>query len=224
MGSSSKPGVLQAVQQLTRLEVHECTLYDSSASVAAALAQLPGLQHLRMECEGLLSGSSGFLARLTNLTHLGLYQHGGPGQPDGPDGPGKLLQDISCMQHLQQLCLSMDIVVTREALSGLQQLTLLYMSSGVLDYSDPYSLGMNTDVLSCTTHLQHLQLVDVVALGPPGDELAMMLAHIGKLQQLTHLSLVHSADMNQMLAQQTCQMTFQQQHVPLSLRAASWCT
>jgi hypothetical protein len=43
--------------------------------------------------------------------------------------------------------------------------------------------------------------MDVSAVGPEDDDdqLALMLSHIGKLQQLTHLSVGHSADINQML-------------------------
>jgi hypothetical protein len=172
VGSSSKPGVLQAVQQLTRLEVQDFELNDTSSSAAAALAQLPGLQHLTLECEGRLSESIGFLTPLTNLTHLGLYQYGQLGQPDGLGGPGKLLQDISCMQHLQQLHLSLDIVVPREALSGLQQLTLLQLSSDIKSRPS-YSVDINADALACVTQLQDLQLKDVLALGPGGDRLAL---------------------------------------------------
>jgi hypothetical protein len=65
-----KAGVLQAVQQLTRLDLYSCRPYDSVDSVAAALAQLPSLQHLSMDqCDELLTQSGVVLAGVTKLTH-----------------------------------------------------------------------------------------------------------------------------------------------------------
>jgi hypothetical protein len=65
------------VQQLTRLDLYRCRPYDSIASVAAALAQLPSLQHLSMDqCDELLTKAGDVLAGVTKLTHLTLKKNG----------------------------------------------------------------------------------------------------------------------------------------------------
>jgi hypothetical protein len=196
---ASSPGVLQAVPQLTYLEVTFGAVYDrtDSGSVAAALAQLSGLRHLEVNSTGLVLPSCSLLSGVTNLTHLYLGQQMGPCGPDELGGPGKLLQDISCMRHLQQLHLFMEIVLTRDVLSALQQLMLLSLSSHHTESYASSVVRLEADALSGALQLQHLHLFQVVPLGPPGLELATLLSQIGQLQHLTHLEFWHYCDMEQ---------------------------
>ena len=102
-GLGGTQGVLRAGFPLTRLELSNCTLLDGAQGLAAALMQLPDLQHLSVTCTHgtALAFPTDVLPHLVQLTCLRLQgvacsQTGQqqqrpqccPAAPAGPDAAG----------------------------------------------------------------------------------------------------------------------------------------
>jgi hypothetical protein len=70
-----QPGVLRAEFSLTRLELSSCTLLDGTKGLAAALIQLPDLEHLSVDMDAGddLVFPTCVLSHLTKLISLKLH-------------------------------------------------------------------------------------------------------------------------------------------------------
>jgi hypothetical protein len=177
---------------LKKLEL-KCRLSDvePAEALAAALSQLPDLDHLsiRFGVIGMQQVPLGMLLPLQQLTYLELVDIS-----DLADEPtGHALQPLQALTRLSDLRLSWSwlaavVPVTASVLSGTQHLTRLHCT------------GRSTcehGALAGKTKLQHLMLAfSDIPGGAAGD--AQLLSHLQPLQQLTHLdltaALVHGWD------------------------------
>lgn len=193
---TGQEGLLHNMQQLTVLELYNCRVQDSSSDVAAALSQLPSLQHLTIEEDDISRVVDPVLSRrllsgVTALTSLQLSQGSscsGPADFQQPRFSQWLdLQDLQDMPHLQQLYLSLGKRITLRAVSAAQQLTLLDLSTHMHDVGD--QMVLDPAVFTSCPQLRHLRLVELYHSSYPA-----LLSEIGKLQQLTFLFLTHGLD------------------------------
>lgn len=147
---------------------------DGDEALAAALAQLTGLEHLSLSLawrSGQLSWDlrSDVLQHLGRLTHLDLslvrLRHPDPGMPDLQP-----LQALTRLQHLS-LFLAAPNAITADVLSGAKRLTYLALHT-----------KFEPAVLEGKTQLQHLELSYGVHTQP-----VELLASVQPLTQLTHL-------------------------------------
>jgi len=180
-------GVLQAATQLTHLQLDNCYVLDGDAGLEAGLAAVTGLQHLR--CNDLEDDASTLvrfpvavllqLLQLTHLTVAGMAQ-----------GDSAVAQHVHCLPALQDLALTWTSAetVTAQALSSLQQLTLLdlcFASIGTSScYLEPGALAGKARLRSLS---QHRMLCPGGAVG-----VAALLCELQQLTQLTHLHLSNS--------------------------------
>jgi hypothetical protein len=194
-------GVLAANTALQQLQLLSCGLLDYTASLAAALQQLPLLQQLvvircrsptrehdLLNCwaDPCWQFPGGALHGLQQLTSLEL--HG------GWRDQSKVLQHLCHLTNLEELHLLEGeppaVTVTAQMLSQLSGLTRLQLGG---------SARMEAAVLAGKSRLQHLDLkyADVWAQVADGDDAlaagsAALLSELQQLQQLTHLSLITS--------------------------------
>jgi hypothetical protein len=130
---SGAQGVLRAVFPLTRLELSKCSLLDGAQGLAAALVQLPDLEHLKVTEDMLAVCPQAFptdvLPHLQKLTCLLL---GDVGSPNGSIKPRAFVHPLQALTRLVDLQLGLPVVqtgfVTADALSGAAQLTRLVLS------------------------------------------------------------------------------------------------
>jgi hypothetical protein len=142
-------GVLRTGLPLTQLQLSECTLCDFEEGWIAALACLPGLQHLSIvnsRTFQLLRFSMGVISGLQQLTYLELAGN----QLERPDSATPALQPLSCLTQLADLRLACGAVaINSSMLSGARHLTLLAVSGPCC-----FTMG----ALAALTQLQHLTL------------------------------------------------------------------
>ena len=152
-----------------------CTLLDAKGGLAAALHELPVLQHLKVTLDPELAAS--VLPELQHLTYLDLYcstiinsfSYGGTFL--------QLLQALTCLVDLQVSGWHYQ-QYTRNMLSGLCSLTRLALAVQ----------GFDPVALAGKTQLCHLQLPTCsIAGGAAG--IAQLLSQLQHLTQLTHLEL-----------------------------------
>jgi hypothetical protein len=171
------PGRLADLKQLGLKQI---TLLDHMATkaLAAALSQLPGLEHLCIDRLSVspLTGARGVLPaagleQLQQLTYLEL---------SGVDiqGPCKAFQALTRLADLRlSAC---DNRVTANMLSAAHHLTRLELSRGTFEPS----------ALAGKSRLQHLGLNGFTIPRDAGD-VAQLLSHVQQLNQLTHLLMCH---------------------------------
>ena len=194
--------MLQAGAPLQKLHLDECLLQDGDEVLAAALAELPPLEHLCIDgCKVVDHGgyvrefhcATGMFEQLTQLTYLELggvrlhpwkdmwdYTDAGE-EPPGPDNPQKPnLQALTCLVDLR-LSSSGGDSVSAEMLSGLSKLTRLEL----LGFED-----FDACVLADKTLLHHLRLPYMRCHQHEGDAgTGALLSQLQPLQQLTYLCL-----------------------------------
>ena len=174
---------------LTQLQLHSCKLADEY-QLAAALLQLPKLQHLSLvwDDDAALDGSfsSSALQGLQQLTYLELTV-----RMLDPGLGLESLKDLTSLQDLRLHCQKTYCVLAR-VVSDLQQLTHLKVQ-GEKGYTT--SAVFEASALAGKTQLQHLELVQCTIIPikvgrSPGS--AELLSHLEHVQQLTFLSLSNS--------------------------------
>ena len=193
-------GVLHAVllPSLKQLRLQDCRLLDGQLALAAALQQLPGLQHLSMtnttqEPRPSLLGRSKLsssticfptevLEVLQQPTYLKLSRCTLPTPADLQH-----LSVLTCLQHLQLQLPRGDIEASM--LSGLQRLTRLELeleTAQIPEFDQERRISLQPEALASMPELQHLVLVSCsIPDGAAG--IAQLLSHLQPLQQLTHL-------------------------------------
>jgi hypothetical protein len=181
-------GAAASVAALKQLRLKDCIVVDSGASkgLAAALSQLPCLEHLCLNDVRVKPGAGPYIEplklltavflRLQQLTHLELARI--PVQ--GSEEATAALQPLQALTRLVDLRLEQigDFSITPSMLSGTQKLTRLQVKLGKLQ---PGALAGNTQ-------LQHLQ----VTLCSLSGKAEALLSHLQPLQQLTNLCLSYS--------------------------------
>jgi hypothetical protein len=195
------PGVLggTAAAALKQLRLKDCEL-KAAGSLAAALAKLPDLKHLSIDHVKPFDGEIE-LQTLQQLTYLELAASSL--QVDG--------EAIPAMQRLRDLSVLLDLRLSSDStysinasmLSGLQRLTRLQLRQlevprqawglpgwGLAEWMHEPSKHFDFEpaALSGKTQLQHLQVLNCRASGGAAGE-GQLLAQLGELQQLTHLSM-----------------------------------
>jgi hypothetical protein len=191
-GFGGAQGVLRAGFSLTRLELSRCTLLDGAWRLAAALKQLPDLQHLSVasvydeigdpSVYGKLRRATfptAVLSCLTKLTSLKLQDVGCQASvytsSSSSSDTSAALQPLPVLTRLVDLQLDTNGDVTADSLSGAAQLTRLVLS---LQNFEPRALAGKTQ-------LQHLVLTVVI-----GDaDMAQLLSELQHLTRLTRLDL-----------------------------------
>ena len=176
-------GVVQPGLPLKHLRLCRCAVLDGAEALTAALALLPGLQHLSLDLTSMYTQRrfrlpADVLSGLQQLTYLELEGV----KVKGPD-PGCLaLQPLQALTRLAGLRLSVGetTAVTSSMLSGMQHLTRLELTGRA---------QLELDALAAHTQLQHLHLANGL-LGAGAAGVAQLLSGLQQLQQLTHLSLV----------------------------------
>jgi hypothetical protein len=176
------PAAAERAPPLKHLDLYNCALLDGAEGLAAALLQLPALEHFSLECLSHVPDSEvrlplGVLQQLQQLTHLTLA---GPA-PQDPD-----LQPLQVLTHLADLRLAFTgfdegatiTSMPASMLSGMLQLTCLSLSYAVFE----------PDALAGKTKLQHLMLRSCSLSGGAAGT-AALLSHLQHMQQLTHLNL-----------------------------------
>jgi hypothetical protein len=192
-GDEGFQGVLAAGAPLKRLQLSECLLPDTcDATLTAALAELPALEHLSIHDFRMLDHDGpawfGFhtdaLDNMQQLTYLELSD-----VPLVPEEPN--LQALTRLVDLRLHVLadpSHEESVPKDMLSGVSSLTRLELSGFT---------GLDGRVLAGKPMLQHLELPDVddklncrYELTPTPTETATeLLSQLQHLQQLTYLTL-----------------------------------
>jgi hypothetical protein len=199
-------GVLAGAPPLKQLRLTNCELIDDEQGLAAALMQLPQLEHLSLvdtSCGHASSSASRWakqlmrsrapggptlaraLQHLQQLTYLELVSIDMQA-PDGEDQPR--------LQHLQQLKKLADLritayaedeqdVITASMLSGASHLTHLQLSACEIE---PGALARKAQLQHLQLHLQRRRIVG----GTAG--VAELLLHLKQMQQLTYLDLKDS--------------------------------
>lgn len=188
--TDNQKGLLHNMQRLTLLEVSYCEVDDSGMNwydSSPAFADLPDLQHLLVrgehdECD---INPCLWLSSVTTLTALELMI-----EPPVYEATEMPLHHITDMSNLQQLTLGMGETFSTEAVTGLQQLTMLDLSA-----NPGWSRGLDVEpaVLACCSQLQHLRLSEVHCDAISAAGFAALMSHIGAMQDLTHLSLTHGS-------------------------------
>jgi hypothetical protein len=176
---------------LQQLRIADCVVLDGQAGLAAALMQLPALEHLSLvrprvfqsafvdRTHKLTVMTAGVLPQLQHLTYLEL---------DSVDSMQAeswqaYMQGLELLTHLQDLRLAPDWAdqqhcFTASMLSGAHQLTRLQVSRHQFEAS----------ALAGKTALQHLDLHNCgLTAGTAG--LAQLLSHLQHMQALTFLDL-----------------------------------
>jgi hypothetical protein len=204
-------GVLAGAPPLKQLRLTNCELIDDEQGLAAALMQLPQLEHLSLEetsCSP--SRSSSFrgkvlmssraptlwsprlgsaLQHLQQLTYLELVKIQMQDPPEDQD-PG---EGQPRLQHLQMLTKLADLritayevdeqdVITAIMLAGARHLTRLQLSRCEIE----------PDALALKPQLQHLQLHLPSRRVFVSAAVAELLLHLKQMQQLTYLDLKDS--------------------------------
>ena len=170
-------GLVRAGLPLKQLRVLDCQLLDGMEGLAAALAMLPGLEHLSIAFTAILAGDAEggrrlptyWLSGLQQLTYLELALV----NVQGPDQGQPALQPLQALIRLVDLRLDARAVVSSSMLSGMKHLTRLEAVRGA---------NLEPAALAAQTQLQHLYF-SVFRL-PVAAQLLPQLQH---LQQLTHL-------------------------------------
>jgi hypothetical protein len=186
-GSDGTQGVLRAGLPLTRLELNECTLLDGGQGLAAALMQLPDLQHLGFErlYDKQRRGTfpTDVLTHLTKPTCLKLQDMECRNSCSSSD-PSAALQPLQNLTRLADLELSrLYCCVAADNLSRADQLTRLVVSE------QPFQ----PHALAGKTQLQHLTLERCSFAPDTGvAQLLSELQQLTQLTQLTHLDLYYS--------------------------------
>ena len=177
-----------AAAALKQLRLKDCEL-EAAGSLAAALAQLPDLQHLSIDHVNPYD-SEIEVQMLQKLTCLELAASSL--QPNGEAIPA--LQRLRDLTALVDLRLSSDSTysITASMLSGLQHLTRLHLRQAELPgrgwgFARHEHFDLEPAALSGKTQLQHLELCNCYATGGAAGE-GQLLARLGELQQLTYLS------------------------------------
>jgi hypothetical protein len=181
-------GVLQAAAantpHLKQLRLQRCALLDGGNSLATALVQLPGLEHLslmasQVGCAGIRSTSpGGALQQLVQLTYLKIFDS----ELQDSNEAGLALQPLQAMHQLADLRLICSrCSVTSSMLCGACHLTRLELGGGAFD----------SGALAGKTKLQHLEL-DWCWLSGGAAVVAALLSQMQHLQQLTHLDLYYT--------------------------------
>jgi hypothetical protein len=180
---------------LKQLCLSNCKLLDTAEEFAAALVQLPTLEHLSVQgasctvkdsnaVQGLVPTHTlaSVLQQLQHLTHLQLDDLGmfpSPAQID--------LQQLQALTQLADLRLgrwpwgSDAYTITATMLSGAHQLTRL----------ETPLFDVEPGALAGKTQLQHLHLNNCTILGEAAG-VAELLSHLKHMQQLTYLDLQDS--------------------------------
>jgi hypothetical protein len=180
-----QPYVLRDEFSLTRLELIECTLLDGAQRRAAALMQLPDLQHLSFERvydkHRRATFPTAVLSHLTKLTSLKLQQVDCSNNSSSGSNPGAALQPLQALTRLADLQLGARLGnagdVTADMLSGADQLTRLVVSQ---QRFEPRALAGKSQ-------LQHLNLYGCSVV--PAAGVAQLLSELQHLTELTHLDL-----------------------------------
>jgi hypothetical protein len=186
--------VVGLAASLNELELCTCTLLDGAEGLTAALALMPGLQHLRVvdlkHTQGIKLATQ-VLPGLQQLTYLALSGV----ELEGHDQEVPALQPLQALTQLKDLRLvfRMTSTLTSSILSGMQQLTRLRYYCGS-DSSDDFA-ELGPGAISALTKLQHLQLYEVCL---PGTAQGLgLLSQVQVLTQLTHLDLEGSNHVQQ---------------------------
>jgi hypothetical protein len=178
---------------LKQLRLTDCVLLDRAEVLAAALLQLPALQHLSL-CRnddrdgGWVYLPTGVLQQLPQLTYLELACI----TLQEPDPASPALQPLQALTRLADLRLAdlraADLyqgrqAVTASMLSGMCHLTHLALISGIFEPA----------ALANKAKLQHLELAFCTLQPRNGAAgLAALLSQLLHQTQLTHLDLRHS--------------------------------
>jgi hypothetical protein len=125
---------VQLRQHLKHLQISHCQMLDGTSKMAAALALLPGLQHLSFTGSFWDLGRFMFpltaLAGLQELTYLELAHT----KLQRPDSEECILQPLQSLTRLVGLRLSLEevhsVTVHSSMLTGMQQLTRLELIKG----------------------------------------------------------------------------------------------
>jgi hypothetical protein len=190
-------GVLAAAAPLKQLQLSNCLLLGGERRLAAALAQLPNLEHLGIKdtsyyydppaASRTLAPTytlASVLQQLQCLTYLEL--------DDDLDMQAQDLPGQPRLQHLQTLTRLADLrldffdsirasVITASILSGAHQLTRLQLPG----------FAVEPGALASKTQLQHLHLHNCRIIGGAVG-VAQLLSHLQEMQQLTYLDLEKS--------------------------------
>jgi hypothetical protein len=176
---------------LTQLRLDSSSLCDDAAAeaLAAAVSQLPNLQHLSLRslrtgniCKESYTLPMGVLKQMQQLTYLELEDIG----IEGRDKDRHELQPLRFLTRLVDLrvkkCGDRRRLITASMLSGAHHLARLELAG--------YGLALKPAALAGKTRLQHLQIVRC-RVGASGNEAKQLqlLSHLQPLQQLTHLDL-----------------------------------
>jgi hypothetical protein len=168
--------VLRPGLPLKRLHISRfCMLLDEADGLAAALHQLPMLDHLSISVSGSVVATA-VLQELQQLTYLDLHcKPGGGFRCDGSS-----LQPLQALTRLVELRVggSTKHRFTADMLSGLCSLTRLALTDTCLDPA----------ALAHKTQLQHLELPSCFIHGGAAG-VAQLLSQLCDMTQLTHLDL-----------------------------------
>jgi hypothetical protein len=202
------PGVLGAAVPLPlkQLQLKQCIVLDQEEGLIAALARLPGLEHLSIvhavdsDGDTMCVPLGEVLPGLQQLTYLEIENMwfaaaselfaADEAEEAGvsvPDPIGVQMQHLSVLTRLADLrLLDLSSSFTASMLSGVQSLTRLQLAAG--SYPDVY---FEPAALAGKTVLQHLELKFKAMLD--GAQGAQMLAQLQLQQELTCLKLHDSS-------------------------------
>jgi hypothetical protein len=171
---------------LKQLRLDFCTLLDGAEGLAAALLQLPALEHLSLWCNtsaGVLDDYLRFptavLQQMQQLTRLELVAVTLRG-PDEATPALQSLQALTRLVDLQVMCCYFKISVTASMLSGMCHLTRLTLKD----------VGFEPDALAGKAKLQHVELEGCRVLPSTAAWMAELLSQLQHHTQLTHLGLM----------------------------------
>jgi hypothetical protein len=172
---------------LKQLQLGLCTLLDEAEGLAAALLQLPALEHLCLRCNinpagvdhDWLTFPTGVLQQLQQLTYLELAVV----HLQGPDQTSPALQPLTALTRLVDLQLMTcihKISVTADMLSGMCHLTRLALREA----------GFEPAALAGKAKLQHLELMSWrLQRAGRAAGVVQLLSQLQQHTQLTHLDL-----------------------------------
>ena len=174
--------------RLKQLRLKDCKLLGGAKGLAAALSNLPELEHLKVDTLRTGNRSYGFffttstLTQLQQLTYLELAHI----YVRGPDKASAPLQPLQALTRLADFRLvggytTYNHLVLAGMLSGSHGLTRLSCAWACIE----------PDVLAGHTRLQRLQLQHCVLHSdhPSRVRVVQLLGHVQELTQLTHLQL-----------------------------------
>jgi hypothetical protein len=191
-------GAAAVVARLKQLTLSYCMLLDGDRGLSAALALLPGLEHLCIDCvytppvsrrntQTLHLSLGDWLPSMRQLTSLKLWDV----QLSTTDDGTADLRHLSALTRLADLRLlpAGPYKITTGTLPATQCLTLLQLSG--------YPYSFSPAALLCMTKLQHLQLMPRFqdmhsARGTFADQLLAEPQYLQELQHLTCLILSYS--------------------------------